>query len=242
MASDTGPMRDGKHGVNSITVAAAELLLTAGGGTAVHLTPTAKTGAGQPAVPDDCFTPLAARRRPGLVNYDRAALLDARWANKTLCGRPWTQMVGGEGGSISPWDEEPEFAPTCKRCLALLDRMFPPPPMQPMHPQLPLIAALWSLTSWPHTATPRYMVCTGRPADAATPAGQVPGTQTDRILLPDPDPREHGVRHLPADLDAARDEYLARAAAAMDGLLAGEVQQPRPDPLWRLSWSAWATD
>ena len=46
-------------------------------------------------------------------------------------------MVGGDGGSISPWGEDPEFVPTCKWCLAVLGRIFPPPPV---HPQLPVIA------------------------------------------------------------------------------------------------------
>jgi hypothetical protein len=140
---ETEPMRDGKYGVNSITVAAAELLLTsAGGGAAVHLTPLASDGAaGRAAVPEYCFRPAPARRRPGLANYDRDALLVERWAETTMCGRAWAVMIGGDGGSISPYDKEPAFAPTCKRCLALLDRMFPPPPI---HPQLPLVARLVS--------------------------------------------------------------------------------------------------
>jgi hypothetical protein len=120
-------MHPAKHGVTSITVGVNELLLTAMGGSAVHLTPTAAPDAvGEPAVPEHCFTEATSARRPGLANYDADLLRAPRWSPTTLCGRTWIEMAGGDGGSISMWGEEPEFAPTCKRCLALLDRMSRP--------------------------------------------------------------------------------------------------------------------
>jgi hypothetical protein len=61
-------MRDGMHGVNSITIATAELLLTDAGGAAVHLTAEAGDGTGQAAVPDEDVHPEALRRSPALAN------------------------------------------------------------------------------------------------------------------------------------------------------------------------------
>ncbi len=38
------------------------------------------------------------------------------------------------------------------------------------------------------------------------------------------------------------EEQLADAAKAIDAYLRGEPRTSRPDPEWRLRWSAWATD
>jgi hypothetical protein len=45
----------------------------------------------------------------------------------TLCGREWAIMVGGDGGAIGRYGEV-AFAPSCRRCLAIIDRHFPKPP------------------------------------------------------------------------------------------------------------------
>ncbi|SBT40568.1 hypothetical protein GA0070621_1000 [Micromonospora narathiwatensis] len=41
-------------------------------------------------------------------------------------GRAWALMVGGDDGTLSR-HREPAFAPTCRRCLTLMDRLFPAP-------------------------------------------------------------------------------------------------------------------
>jgi len=99
-------MHEAKYGVNSITVGAAELLLAAaGGGSAVHLARLAEAGVvGQSAVPADRFPAEMAQGLTELANYDPAVLLAPRWSQTTLCGLAWVEMVGGDGGSISPWD------------------------------------------------------------------------------------------------------------------------------------------
>src|SRR5262245_7474007 len=240
VARDTGPMQEGKYGVNSITVGATELLLTsAGGGMAVHLAPVADTGAAQAAVPDYCFTPEAARRRPGLVNYDHDALRAARWSETTLCGRAWGVMVGGDGGSISPWGADPEFAPTCKRCLALMDRMFPSPPA---HPQLPLIVRVVSDSVADHGYAEVHDV----PGDQQTELRR-------RIRALVRKETGHSCQSLVHEsmvvvvcepiAQLHREEERREAAQRMGELLfSGEPVTPRPDPEWRHSWSTWAVD
>jgi hypothetical protein len=153
ISDETDRVNETKHDVNSITIGAMELLLTGvGGGSVVHLATLDKTAAtARSAVTDDCFAPEALRRRPGLANYDSEALRTARSSQTTLCGRVWSAMVGGDGGPISPWSEESEVAPTCKRCLALLDWMFPPPSV---NPRLPVMAKSSPIAS-PHAAMPK---------------------------------------------------------------------------------------
>ncbi len=58
----------------------------------------------------------------GLAGYARRSLTGPRWSETTkLCGRGWAATVGGDGGRFG----EAVFAPTCRRCLALLDRHVP---------------------------------------------------------------------------------------------------------------------
>lgn len=62
--------------------------------------------------------------------YDRAALEDPRWLETTLCGRRWILMASGEDSE----DEQAVFAPTCRRCLALMDKLFPQPALDSRFP------------------------------------------------------------------------------------------------------------
>jgi hypothetical protein len=233
-------MHQVKYGVNSIAVGAVELLLaSAGGGTAVHLAAMAVDGVvGQSAVPDYCFTGSAAERRPGLANYDRDALLASRWAQTTLCGRAWVVMVGGDGGSISPWGEDPEFAPTCKRCLVLLDRMFPPPPA---HPRLPLIVRLVTDCVAEHGYAELHEV----PGDQQTEVRR----QIRVLVRKDTGHPCQTFVHdslvvIVCEPIAAlhRQERLRDAAQRMNDWWNGESGSDRPDPEWRHFWSTWATD
>jgi hypothetical protein len=64
-------------------------------------------------------------------NYDRASIVGPRWAETTLCGRDWIVMEAdpdGEDGAAS--------VPSCRRCLALMDRLFPAPALDE---RLPLV-------------------------------------------------------------------------------------------------------
>ena len=109
---------------NTITIHE-RLYLLAGVGVAAHL--VAEAGPAEPgraiAVHED-----DARLNPA---YDEADLVDVRWRVSTLCGRPDWFMAPREVGSAYelPWlgDGEPVYAPTCRRCLRILDRQFAPP-------------------------------------------------------------------------------------------------------------------
>jgi hypothetical protein len=109
-----------RHGVNALQVGEVELLLTVtSGGTAVHLAHVANPEhAGRAAVHEYYFD-ANRRSAPLELSYDRAALLAARWALLTLCGREWAVMIAGEGGPLSELNDEVAFAPTCGRCLAV---------------------------------------------------------------------------------------------------------------------------
>lgn len=121
-------MASAKHGFNTITAGESVLLLTVGGGDAIHLTRESAPGAtGQEAVPSHYFSaskPGASRLKRA---YDKTLLTAPRWAEKTLCGRPWIRMASGDGGPVGEFGEEEAFAPTCRRCLALMDKLFPEP-------------------------------------------------------------------------------------------------------------------
>ncbi|MDT5029762.1 MAG: hypothetical protein QOE61_6923 [Micromonosporaceae bacterium] len=147
-------------------------------------------------------------------------------------------MIGGDGGSISPWDEDPEFVPTCKRCLTILDRMFPPPPV---HPQLRVITRVATDSVAEHG----YAEVHGVPGDQQTElrrqiralvrketghSCQTLVHESMVVVMCDPIAQLH------------REEHLREAAQRMSELLTGEPATPPPDPAWRHFWSTWAID
>jgi len=134
-------MNQVRHGVNAFRVGEVELLLTVtSGGEAVHLARVADPqGTGRSAVHDFYFEPSNRRSTVLERGYDRAALLAPRWAPETLCGRVWAVMIPGEGGPWNELSDEVAFSPTCKRCLAVMDKLFPAPLPDE---RLPLVAQL----------------------------------------------------------------------------------------------------
>jgi hypothetical protein len=113
--------------VNVIRIGGTEYLLAVTAGNAVHL--TRETGPGEPgqsAVPEQYLDPGHGRLATMLRGYGKAAIARPRWESATLCGREWLTMAG-----ISLWDDdfggEDAAAPSCRRCLALMDKLFPAP-------------------------------------------------------------------------------------------------------------------
>ncbi|MBT8227942.1 MAG: hypothetical protein HKP61_01010 [Dactylosporangium sp.] len=224
------------YGPNVIEVnGAAMLLTTTGGGVAVHLTAAVdEPGSGRGAVLDFNFDSDRNDRAGTLADYDRAALTEPRWSQTTLCGRVWAIMVGGDGGTIGR-SGEVAFAPTCRRCLAILDRHFPRPIPDD---RLTLVAQL--------------------AADAVVDQRgfaeihDVPGDQLDelrrtvRALIrkrTGTPVRTHvinGVVYVecPAIHHQRRDEGMREAVEAVDAFLKGE-RAPRRDQDWVTSWSTW---
>ena len=93
---------------NSISVLGRDLLLVdVGSGTETHLAEVAE-GPGRSA------------RHQG----NEPAHLAGRWNPSTLCGRTWNRMAAGADELLPLW-RDPAFAPTCRRCLRILDSWFP---------------------------------------------------------------------------------------------------------------------
>lgn len=115
-------------GLNAVTVGGEQLLLAeaSGAGIAVHLVADDGDGHGRPAVPAHWFRSDMPGYVSGIARYDRGALESARWSPRTLCGREWMSMVAGDSGPLYR-DQTIQLAPTCRRCLTILDRRFPPP-------------------------------------------------------------------------------------------------------------------
>ena len=113
--------------MNVIPVGDKEFLLTVTAGDAVHLsreTGPDETGGG--AVPGWRLRPRRANARGRWRACNRAALAEPRWAKTTLCGRQWIAMANSDDGdAVDPGGEA--FAPTCRRCLAIMDKLFPEP-------------------------------------------------------------------------------------------------------------------
>jgi hypothetical protein len=104
--------------LNALHVADQPMLLTrTATGTAIHLATEAATTDARAAKPDR-------------VNRSRGTpadeLLDTRWSPVALCGRPWTVMADDFADHTGRVVERPE-APTCRQCLAVIDKAFPTP-------------------------------------------------------------------------------------------------------------------
>ena len=113
-------MARGAAVLNTITTAGRTVLLTRTGGLAIHLTASANDSDDpQPAVRSHTWPSSQPRDADASTN-----LTDRRWAPRTLCGTQWNTMAGfsSTGGST-----DDDRTPTCRRCLAIVDRWFPEP-------------------------------------------------------------------------------------------------------------------
>lgn len=219
------------HGPNTIEINGAAMLLTAlSGGTAVHLTDTTAPDAGREAVPDFYFD--GNDRVP--ADYDLMALRERRWSDKTICGRVWAVMVGGDGGAVGRHGDV-AYAPTCRRCLALIDRHFPKPEPDD---RLALVAQL---------ATDVVMDRRGY-----VEIHHVPGDQQDAlrkaIRAAIRRRTDHPVRTysisgaIYVECQAMYDRYARQngreAADAVGAVLRGEPP-PQRERDWVISWATW---
>jgi hypothetical protein len=228
-------MASTKRGVNTITAGEAVFLLTVGGGAATHLTrESAQSTTGQEAVPNFYFR--ASRPGSGRLkrDYDRALLTAPHWAEKTLCGRPWIRMASGEGGPIGEFGEDEAFAPTCRRCLASLDRLFPEPQRDD---RFPLVAQLTTDLVIEHgyaeirhvpgdqqSALRKHVRLAVRRRTGHTIQTFVHESMV--IFVCEPIHKQHET------------ENMREVAEVMNSFLTGEPIQIQ-ERAWRLSWDTW---
>ncbi len=224
------------RGVNVIPVGDREFLLTVTAGDAVHLSrETGPDETARSAVPGWHLRPRRVNSRVRWRAYNRAALAEPRWAETTLCGRQSIAMAGDEGGDADESGDE-AFAPTCRRCLAIMDKLFPKPVLDD---RFALIVQIITDTVAEHG----YAEMRNVPGDQqAALRKQVRSAVRQRtgytlqtlvhesmvVFICEPISQQHPAEH-------------ARAAAeAMNSFLTGEPATPMPTP-WRLSWDTWAT-
>lgn len=217
--------------LNVIKVGDKEFLLTVGGGEAIHLTRAASEDEESvAAVPDHYLEDLQAA-------YDRQMLEDPRWLETTLCGRQWILMASGEDTA----DDEAVFAPTCRRCLAIMDKLFPQPELDRGFPLVVKVVTdtvidygTAEILGVPgdHQAALRKQVR----AAVRKRTGYMLQTYAHEsmvIFVCQPIYDQHEMEHARFAEDAMDKAYSS--------LLKGEPIEPMQSPT-RLSWAAWATD
>lgn len=226
------------HGANAITVGDVELLLTVtSGGSAIHLTRSVGSDTvGRGAVPEFYFDPSNRGSSALKAAYDQAVLTEPRWAPATLCGREWAVMVAGEGGAWDDYDDQVALSPTCRRCLSVMDKLFPAP--QPDE-RLALVARLVADS----IGEQGHAELRGVPGDQQDAVRKTVRTlvrqrtgQNCRSYV-----HETMVLFVAETIYAEHAEENLRAAAeAIDRARTGGNLTPMHEPAWRVHWDTWA--
>lgn len=230
-------MRADEGGINAVTIESEDYLLAeSGGGHAVHLVRRGSSSTGcQSAVPEHWLEGTRPQVAPTIRNYDPAALLDERWETTTLCGRGWRSMAAGEHGLLHPW-QTVSVTPTCRRCLASMDRVLPKPAPDD---RIDLLASLIVEGVESHGSAE----VTGVPGDQM-PALRAAARRAIRTRL------GYGSRtyvygqhrvliECPEAYEKVRDEIDRAVANALGPRLDGGDLTPMDDSGWRFSWHAW---
>lgn len=216
-----------RRGLNVIEVSGQQFLLTATAGDATHLTgKAADEDNGQAAIPDHYVKDFER-------TYDMAAIMQHQWAESTLCGRQWILMEGERDG------EQPGQArcvPSCRRCLTLLDRLFPPPKL---NDSFPVIVQVVADTILEYGTAEIF----GVPGDQQSALrkevrAEVKKRMGYRLTTYAHESMVIFVCDPIYDLHA--DEHLRRGAEALNAIFS---DKPAPqDPPTRLSWATWASE
>lgn len=224
--------------LNTIEVSGQALLLTkTATGSKIHLTAVAGDSADrQPPIHPTRLDPHGPVFSPEITNYDRDELLDAKWSTVTMCGATWSTMVSGEGGRVHPWND-PAFAPTCGRCLRVMDKSFDTPsPAEGIETLAELAAEAVGL----HGSAEIY----GTPGDQL-PALRSAVRKAVRRRLGHPAQTMTGGDLLLVTCKAATKDVLAakdaQAARVIGAIISNAGSEPVPpgDGEWRFRWSTW---
>ncbi|MEV0807634.1 hypothetical protein [Micromonospora sp. NPDC050200] len=186
-------------------------------------------------MPDYFFDRANSDREEALRRYDIAALRDPVWAHTTMCGRIWAVMVGGDGGALSRY-RKPAFAPTCRRCLTLMDRLFPAPAVDR---RVPVVAQIVFEAVHKHG----YAEVRGVPGDQlAVLRKEIRSLIRQRTGHPSETLVHGDLLHVVCEPLRDPEAEMRTAAEAIDAVLFGKQPLPsvRSDRDWVVSWSAWA--
>ncbi len=210
---------------NTIAIHGEDYLL-AWVGNAAHLVSRADDGQGRPIV--DHF---GAMLNPA---YEPTKLTEATWSQRTLCGRDEWVMCATEAGrgfeSIWNGREAAVVAPTCKRCLRILDKQFPPPPPD-QRLDGNVMRAVEELEQWGclHVwGVPGEQIEVFRKslrAQARLRGWRFQSSVFDGQL----------VVSCPNALSPERDEFVTRES--MERMRRMNSDQELPPPSWRFAWS-----
>jgi hypothetical protein len=218
--------------LNALVIAGERMLLVeTAGGTAVHLAAETPEGEGRPAVPDAWLRSETLGYVADIASYDRQELESTRWSTRSLCGREWTAMAAGDGGPLYR-DQPIQYAPTCRRCLASLDRRFPVPSPDE---RVELVVELAARAVEEH----------GSAEIIGVPGDQVASLRTELRRLFRQRFGHAGKTWLVNDLllvtcDQATEQVrLAERQEVVRSLYQGAITVPVDDSGWRIHWHAW---
>ncbi len=213
------------RGLNIIEVSGQQFLLTVTAGDAIHLTrETGRGESGRPAIPDHYAEDFER-------TYDLAAILAPTWAATTLCGRQWILM---EGERDNQADGEAAYAPSCRRCLALLDRLFPAPKL---NERFPLIVQVIADTILEH-GTAEILDVPGDQQAALRREARAEVKKRTGYGLTTHVHESMVIFVCDPIYDLHAEEHSRRGAEAMNAIFS-DKPMPQPPPT-RLSWGAWA--
>lgn len=223
--------------LNLISVGDKEFLVTGGSGQAVHLTrEVGSDEAGRPPFHEWRLNPKRPEGRILRERYSVSSLSDSRWAASTLCGRHWISMRT-ETDSSGSQDGGYVTSPTCRRCLAVMDKVFPDPELDS---RFPLVVKLLTDTVLEHGTAEIQ----GVPGDhQAALRKEVRAAVRRRVGLGMETFAHESVVVFMCRVifDQHSKEHARRAAEVMNSLMTGEPVAIRPSPT-RLSWETWATE
>ena len=223
--------------LNVIRVAERVFLVTGGSGEAVHLAREARSGElGRPPFDDWLLDPDEAEGRGLRSRYAAEALANPGWADTTLCGRQWLSME-------SDWDEgsaddvEDVTGPTCRQCLAAIDKLFPEPERDA---RFPLVVQLVTDTVLEHGSAENHGVPGDQQAALRKEVRAVVRKRTGHRMTTYA--HESMVIFVCQPIYDQHAEQRGRAIAEAISQVIETGEPTAEPPVTRLSWDAWATE
>jgi hypothetical protein len=215
--------------LNALDVVGRRLLLVETGGSAVHLADACAKAGGRAAVPAAWLAADGLGYASTIAGYDVDALNASVWSTRALCGVQWHAMAAGAVGPLRS-DQDIQLAPTCRRCLTSVDRMFPTPEPDG---RVAVLAEVAARAVQEHGSAEVY----GVPGDQVRPFRDALRREfrrrfghTGRTWLVDD--------VLLASCDEATETVrLAQAQAVVNSLYSSDT--PADDSAWRLRWHTW---